>query len=155
MLYVVTGPLGQLLGWGTDPRELRVPPSGVVVQREQWDAPPPLPYVWSVVARDWIVPPRPPDARPEPFTPLEFASRFTEDEQIALEIAEDSGTPQVRAALRVISKNLVRAGEVRVDDPRTQRGVAISVDVLVSMGLVAPENRDARIAAALAPKDAS
>lgn len=154
MLYVVTGSRGQLLDWNVDRERLRVPSNAVIVERPAWDAPPPLPYVWSPEARDWVVPPPPPDAPLAPLTQLEFSSRFTEAEQIALEMAEDGGTPQVRAVLRVINKNLARASDVRLDDPRTRRGAQIAVDILVDMGVVAAEARDARLTAVLAPKEA-
>lgn len=95
-----------------------------------------------------------PIAPPDPhMTVLAFASRFTAAEQVTLEILMDSAPAEVAAALRVADKNLTRAQRtgVRVADPRTILGATTCVDALVGAGVVAPANRDARLAAILAP----
>lgn len=85
-------------------------------------------------------------------TVLAFASRFTAEEQVALDLASMGATPEA-AALRVADRNLSRAIRtgVRVTDPRTIQGATVCVDALVALGLVAPGDRDARLAAVLAP----
>lgn len=85
-------------------------------------------------------------------TVLAFASRFTAEEQTALEMAMQ-GTSLLAAALRVADKNLSRAVRtgVRVTDPRTILGATTCVDALVALGVLPAADRDARLAAVLAP----
>lgn len=90
---------------------------------------------------------------PDPhMTVLAFASRFSEAEQVALEMAMQ-GASELAAALRVADKNLSRAVRtgVRVTDPRTVLGATVCVDALVALGVVLPADRDTRLAAVLAP----
>lgn len=149
MLYVLSGPSGGLIAWATDEANLPAPrPNSVVSERPAWDAPPPLPYVWSPADRDWVIPAVP----VRRLTRLEFASRFTLEEQVAIEQAtETHPTASTRATLRVLAKNLDRATDVDVTDPRTILGAETLVDLLVALGVVAPEDAEARLAALLAP----
>lgn len=81
----------------------------------------------------------------------EFTRRYTLAERIELEVAKESAAPRVRATLRVIDADLAFDGNVQVTDTRVRRGVEYAVDVLVTAGLVDAADRDARIAALLAP----
>lgn len=66
------------------------------------------------------------------FTKLEFRSRFTDAELVAIEVAKDTGTTQVKAYLRVLSDNMAVANDIDIADPRTIAGVQL----LVSLGLL-------------------
>lgn len=84
-------------------------------------------------------------------TQLEFASRFTMAEQVALDMATDSyPDATVRATLRVIEKNLLRATGVDTKDPRTIIGTEFCVDILIAVGQLAAGNRTQRLADLLA-----
>jgi hypothetical protein len=127
MLYVVTSARGALLSWGQTPDGLRVPPDGVVVLRDAWDAPPPKPYVWDPGARDWVIPtPAPVDV----LSRLQFRWRYTLAEQVAVSAAEASHpSAEVRATLRVLRESLQEASEIRLSDPRTIAGVQYHVQL--------------------------
>lgn len=84
-------------------------------------------------------------------TKLEFSSRLSMPEQVAVEMAKESADPQTRATLRVLDANLARATEVVLTDERTRLGAQIIVQVLVGAGLVAAADAPTRIAALLAP----
>jgi hypothetical protein len=84
-------------------------------------------------------------------TKLEFASRLSMPEQVAVEMAKESADPQTRATLRVLDANLARATEIVLTDQRTMMGAQIIVQVLVAAGLVQPADQATRIAAMLAP----
>lgn len=106
-------------------------------------------YAWDAVTQQLAV--RPPSQRTV-LSKLEFASRYTLEEQVAIEVAtETHPDATTRATLRVLKANLDRASDVRLDDPRTILGANTLVDVLVGAGLVQPADRDARVAAILAP----
>lgn len=142
MLYVLTSQAGALLGWSATPDGLPPAPSGaVVVLREAWESPPPLPYVWDVGVRDWVIPaPVPSDV----LSRLQFRWRYTLAEQVAIDVAEATHPdPTVRATLRVLRASLAEATEIRLSDPRTVQGVQYHA----SLGLIAPE----RVAEILAP----
>jgi hypothetical protein len=149
MLYVLTGASGGLIAWAPTEAQLPTPPANsVTVERAAWDAPPPLPYVWSPSVRDWVVPTLP----VRRLTKLEFASRFTLTEQVAIEQAtETHPTASTRATLRVLAKNLDRATDVDVTDPRTILGAETLVDLLITLQVVAAEDRQTRLDALLAP----
>lgn len=92
-------------------------------------------------------------AVPEPplMTQLEFASRFTLAEQVALEmVMESSPDAELRATLRVIEKNLLRATGVDTKDLRTVLGAETCVDVLIAAEVVEASNRTQRLAEILA-----
>lgn len=73
----------------------------------------------------------PPPAPPEPLipssglTPLQFRWRFSEDEQVSIELAKEAHpVPAVRAALRVLDINIRDTrSPIKLDDPRTIGGV--------------------------------
>ena len=89
----------------------------------------------------WTPPVVPDPPAPAPSTlrsRLAFRSRFTEAEQVALEVAMlEHPNVQVRAMLRVFDKNLSDATEIRLDDPRTQLGLTR----LVAAGLLTAQRR--------------
>lgn len=66
---------------------------------------------------------------------LEFRSRFTSGELGAIEVARETGTIQVKAALSVLKDDLIAANNIDVTDPRTIQGV----QMLVSFGLLTAE----------------
>jgi hypothetical protein len=148
MLYVVVSPRGALLSWNQDIDALVVPANGAVVHRPAWDAPPPWPYVWSTDALDWIVP-VPVDPRPAPISPALMATRFTDAETVALEMALESADAPTRAALRLAEKHLTRGPLVTLDDPRTIDAVTTRLHVLVAVGVLAARDTQARRAAVL------
>ncbi len=81
---------------------------------------------------------------PRRLTRLEFQWRYTLEEQVAIETAEQTHQDAtVRATLRVLARSLDRATEIDVTDPRTVAGVQYHA----SIGLIAP----ARVAQILAP----
>ncbi len=144
MIAVLASGSGALLAWAPTVQELPTPPaSSTVRELPQWDAPPPLPYVWEPVALDWVVPA---PAAPRRLTRLEFQSRYTLAEQVAIELAASGGpgiTATDAATLRVFDRALSNATEIDVDDPRTVAGV----EYHASLGLIA----GARVAEILAP----
>jgi hypothetical protein len=122
MLYVLTTLRGGFVRWATSIGGLRpIPADAVVVPLAAWDAPPPLPYVWSPEARDWVVPvPAPVDQ----LSKLAFRWRYTLAEQVAISAAEESHpSAEVRATLRVLRESLQEATDIRLSDPRTMAGV--------------------------------
>lgn len=131
MIYVLASSAGALLGWASTEAELPAPPANsVVLSLASWDAPPPLPYVWTPSLFDWAVP-----ASPK-LTRLEFRWRYTLAEQVAIDAATNGhADATVRATLRVLSASLAEATEIDVTDPRTQQGVQYHA----SLGLIAPE----------------
>lgn len=140
MIAVLASGAGALLAWAPTVGELPTPPANSVVRElDAWDAPPPLPYVWSPVALDWIVPPDP----TRKLTRLEFRWRYTLAEQVAIEVAEREHVDvTVRATLAILRMSLAEATEIDVTDPRTVQGVQYHAAV----GLIAP----ARVAEILA-----
>ena len=94
-------------------------------------------------------------AVPEPplLTQVAFASRFTAEEQVALELMMESFPDDAtRGALKAADKNLLRSKNgIDPADPRTILGATVTVDALVAAGVIAEEDRDARLAAILAP----
>jgi hypothetical protein len=142
MLYVLTSGAGALLGWSPDPGRLPpAPPDGVVVVREAWEAPPPLPYIWSPPHRDWIVPT---PIGTDVLSRLQFRWRYTLEEQVLIEMAETAHEDAtVRATLRVLRASLQEATEIRLSDPRTIAGVQYHA----SLGLIS----EARAVAILTP----
>lgn len=140
MIAVLASGAGALLAWAATAAELPAPPANSVVRElDAWDAPPPLPYVWSPTALDWVVPADP----TRKLTRLEFRWRYTLAEQIAIEVAEATHADQtVRATLRVLRQSLAEATDIDVTDPRTVQGVQYHA----SLGLIDP----ARVAAILA-----
>lgn len=81
----------------------------------------------------------PPLTIPGPLKSLEFRWRFTEAEQVAIELATESHpNPQVRAALRVLDKSTRDASVVYLTDPRTVGGV----NRLVAFGLLTAERAE-------------
>lgn len=74
MIAVLTSAGGALLAWAPTVAGLPTPPANSVIRElEAWDAPPPLPYVWSPAALDWAVPAA--IAKP-PLTQREFMARW-------------------------------------------------------------------------------
>lgn len=63
---------------------------------------------------------------------LQFRSRFTLNELAAIEVARDTGTVQVKAALNVLKDNLMAASDIDLADARTIQGI----QMLVSFGLL-------------------
>lgn len=105
-------------------------------------------YEWDAATRTLVV--RTASLRYN-LTKLEFASRLSLPEQVAIEMAKESADPQTRATLRVLDANLNRSSEVVLTDERTIQGAQIIVSVLVGAGLVTAPNAAARIAALLSP----
>lgn len=140
MIAVLASSTGALLAWASTVQDLPTPPAESVVRElAAWDAPPPLPYVWSPAHLDWVVPANP----TRKLTRLEFRWRYTLAEQIAIELAEEGhADATVRATLRVLRQSLAEATEIDVTDPRTQQGVQYHA----SVGLIDP----ARVAEILA-----
>lgn len=149
MLYVLCTTAGALIDTASTSSGLPKPPANSVIKAlPEWDAVPDAPYVWVPAFKNWAVPPT---VVPR-MTRLEFASRFTLEEQVAIEMATEAHpTASTRATLRVLARNLDRATEVDVEDPRTVLGTETLVDVLVGAGVVDAQDRDARIAEILAP----
>jgi hypothetical protein len=142
MLYVLTSLRGALLRWSTTPAGLQpIPADAVVVEREAWEAPPPLPYVWSPAHRDWVI------ETPQPtlvVSKLAFRWRYTLAEQVAIARAEaEHPDPNMRATLRILRESLQEADEIRLDDPRTVQGVGLHAQ----LGLIT----EARAAEILTP----
>lgn len=131
MIAILASGSGALLAWAPTVAELPVPPSvSTVRELAAWDAPPPLPYVWTPALLDWAVP----DTRVR-LTRLEFRWRYTLTEQIAINVATDSHADEtVRATLRVLAASLAEATEIDLTDPRTMQGVQYHE----ALGLIAP-----------------
>ena len=111
MIAILASGAGALLAWASTVQELPTPPADSVIRElDAWDAPPPLPYVWSPTALDWVVPADP----TRKLTRLEFRWRYTLAEQVAVEVAERE--------------------HADVTDPRTVQGVQYHA----SIGLIAP-----------------
>jgi hypothetical protein len=74
VIAVLASGSGALLAWAPIAAELPAPPAHSVIRElEAWDAPPPLPYVWSPTHIDWVVP----AGAPKPLlTQLEFMARW-------------------------------------------------------------------------------
>jgi len=92
-------------------------------------------------------------AEPPLLSQVAFASRFTAEEQVAVELMmETFPDDTVRGALKAADKNLLRSKNgIDPTDPRTILGATITVDALVAAGVIAEADRDARLAAILAP----
>jgi hypothetical protein len=90
-----------------------------------------------------------------PLSRLDFRSRLTTAEQVAIKRAENEHPDaNVRALLEVLRETLAEVTDVAgvdVTDPRTQGGASVIVDVLVGAGLVTVGDAPARLAALLAP----
>lgn len=134
MIAVLASHTGALLAWAPTVAELPTPPAQSTVRElEAWDAPPPLPYVWSPAHLDWIIPPAPTLSR------LAFRWRYTMDEQVAITRAETEWPDaDVRARLRVARESLAEADTVRLDDPRTVAGVRYHAE----LGLITDARAD-------------
>lgn len=132
MIAVLASSTGALLAWAPTLAELPPPPAESVARElAAWDAPPPWPYVWSPTALDWVVPPNP----TRRLTRLEFRWRYTLQEQIGIEMAEEGhADPAVRATLRVLRQSLAEATDIDLTDPRTVQGVQYHA----AAGLIAP-----------------
>lgn len=141
MIAILASGAGALLAWASTVHDLPTPPADSVIRElDAWDAPPPLPYVWSPTALDWVVPVTP----TRRLSRLDFRWRYTLAEQVAIEVAErDHTDPQVRATLAVLRMSFTEATEINVEDPRTVQGVQYHA----SLGLIAP-TRVAEILAA-------
>lgn len=139
MIAVLASGAGALLAWAPTVADLPAPPANSVIRElAAWDAPPPLPYVWSPADLAWVVPPTP------KLSKLAFRWRYTLAEQVGIELAErDHADATVRATLAVLRMSLAEATDIDVTDPRTIAGVQYHA----SVGLLAPE----RVAEILAP----
>ena len=131
MIAILASGAGALLAWAPTAAELPAPPAESTVRElAAWDAPPPLPYVWTPALLDWAVP----DTRVR-LTRLEFRWRYTLAEQIAINVATDGHADEtVRATLRVLAASLAEATEIDLTDPRTMQGVQYHE----TLGLIAP-----------------
>lgn len=131
MIAVLASGAGALLAWAPTAQALPAPPANSVIRElAAWDAPPPLPYVWSPTALDWVVPPTPKMSK------LAFRWRYTLAEQVGIELAErEHEDSTVRATLAVLRMSLAEATDIDVTDPRTVAGVQYHA----SVGLIAPE----------------
>jgi hypothetical protein len=76
-------------------------------------------------------------ATPRTLSRLDFRSRFTFEERVAIELAAESDP-----AVRVLLRDFDAAGDIDPDDPRTVAGV----DLLITKGRVAAERRDVILA---------
>jgi hypothetical protein len=124
------------LAWASTVQGLPTPPANSVVREiDAWDAPPPLPYVWSPTALDWIVP----ESVTVKLSRLQFRWRYTLAEQVAIELAErEHADATVRATLAVLRMSLSEATDIDVSDPRTVQGVQYHAAVgLIQAGRVA------------------
>jgi hypothetical protein len=124
------------LAWASTVQELPTPPANSVVRElDAWDAPPPLPYVWSPAELDWIVP----EGVTVKLSRLQFRWRYTLAEQVAIELAErEHADATVRATLAVLRMSLSEATDIDVTDPRTVQGVQYHAAVgLIQAGRVA------------------
>lgn len=136
MIAVLASGSGALLAWASTVQELPTPPANSVVRElDAWDAPPPLPYVWSPTALDWIVP----EGVTVKLSRLQFRWRYTLAEQVAIELAErEHADATVRATLAVLRMSLSEATDIDVSDPRTVQGVQYHAAVgLIQAGRVA------------------
>lgn len=154
MLYVLTSGAGALLGWASSPAGLpKAPPSSVVVQLDAWDAPPALPYVWSPVHRDWVIPPPP---APPRMTAGDFARRIGLARDSALQSLlhradVDAATKGDISALLAWLQRVIVTG-VDVSDPITQYGAAAIGQLLeVYAPELIPQGREAFVASLLVP----
>jgi hypothetical protein len=141
VIAVLASGTGALLAWASTVHDLPTPPANSVIRElPEWDAPPPLPYVWSPAAINWVVP-----VVPTPrLSRLQFRSRYTLPEQIAITRAEtEHPDADTRATLVILRQALAEANDVDVTDPRTQQGVQLHA----ALGLIAPD----RVAEVLAP----
>ena len=141
MIAILASGTGALLAWASTVQDLPTPPADSVIRElDAWDAPPPLPYVWSPTALDWVVP----ADSTRRLTRLEFRWRYTLAEQVAIEVAErEHADVTVRATLAILRMSLAEATEIDVTDPRTAQGVQYHA----SIGSIAP-TRVAEILAA-------
>ena len=136
MIAVLASGSGALLAWGPTVADLPTPPANSVLRElAAWDAPPPLPYVWSPSALEWVVP----ASTPRKLSRLEFRWRYTLAEQVAIEVAErEHPDTTVRATLAVLRMSLSEATDIDVTDPRTVAGVQYHASVgLIQAGRVA------------------
>jgi hypothetical protein len=136
MIAVLASGSGALLAWASTVQGLPTPPANSVVRElDAWDAPPPLPYVWSPTALDWIVP----EGVTVKLSRLQFRWRYTLAEQVAIELAErEHADATVRATLAVLRMSLSEATDIDVTDPRTVQGVQYHAAVgLIQAGRVA------------------
>lgn len=120
----------------------QIPPATPFTQYLVWPDPQPIPatfakYENGTFVVDGYTPPAAPAAvGVARMSKLAFRSRFTEAEQIALEVAMDTHpNAQVKAALRVFDKNLSNAADVDLTDPRTQ----LAIGRLVSFSLISTQ----------------
>jgi hypothetical protein len=94
---------------------------------------------WDPETRDWV--PRPPTLKTR-YSKLEFRSRFTLEEQVALDLASIGATVPA-ATLRVILASWAAADFINLDDPRVAQGIGL----IAQSGLLTP----ARAAEILTP----
>lgn len=109
-------------------------------------------WSWDPVAKDAV------RLKTRPvFSKLEFTRKFTMIENIAItQVRLDPTTPlSVRAQLETLKDYLERATLVDVRDADTIAGVEAAVDVLISVGVLLPEDRETRIAQILEYGEAS
>lgn len=115
---------------------------------------------WDPATRAFLVV-VPPAARTAPATmsKLDFRSRMTVQERVALVLARrglaPDGTTAISATtaaqIEVLAEDFAAAGDIDPTDPLTIGGVSSIVDTLVALGVVDAASRDARAAALLAP----
>lgn len=132
MLAVLISDAGALLAWAPTAAELPTPPATSTVREfAEFDAPPPLPYVWDATAMAFVVP----ATAAERLTKLQFRWLYTLAEQVALDVAEKTHPdPTVRSTLSVLRMSLAEATEIDRTDPRTVQGVQYHA----ALGLIAP-----------------
>ena len=146
MLYVLASGAGALLAWNADVNALPSPPTNSVVRGlAAWNAPPPLPYVWSPSAVDWVVPTTPTPA----ISRQTFMDRIPTTVQAMVHTLELANTAQ-GAAVRgwLLRFNIVES--VTLTDNRTIDSVNALIGLAVANGVVASADMAAVIAAILA-----
>jgi len=91
------------------------------------------------VTEHFVAEPKPVQPARTEFTRLEFRSRFTLNELVAIEVARlGHESLTVRATLQVLNDNLMASSEIDITDERTILGV----ETLVSMGLLTQARGD-------------
>ena len=134
MIAVLASSTGALLAWASTVAGLPTPPANSVIRElEAWDAPPPLPYVWSPASIDWVVP----ASTPKPLlSQQEFMDRWEAaglgavlDLLFTLEVAD---SPQGSAARKWLTRFRSARG-INPADPRTIAGT----DDLCALGVAA------------------
>lgn len=104
-------------------------------------------FVWDAPTRRFVAAPPATDPIARTLTRREYRGRYTMQEKFALKkAATGSPDPDVRAQLQVLEDELLSASNVNLDDPDTILGANATVDVLVALGVVPVERRNARVA---------